>query len=99
MPGVPLTDAEAMDKIWKDIVRLPGRPDRGLPVARETAMLKLAELELTAGDPFRIGPEFAHDELRRYTLARLLLGDGESAARLLNADAPRWTLSAARLAC
>ena len=125
--GMPLTDAEAMDEIWKDCVRRPGRPGRGLPVAREIVMLKLAELDLTAGDridalgglnavaleglqqdgllrisaddPFRIGPEFAHDELRRYALARLLLADREPAARLLSADAPRWTLSAARLAC
>ena len=50
-------------------------------------------------DPFRIGPEFAHDELRRYALSRLLLVDGDPAARLLQAGAPRWTLSAARLAC
>ena len=125
--GTPLTDAEAMNEIWTDLVRRPGRPDRGLPVARETAMLKLAELELTGGhrldvvagldsvaleglqqdgllrnsadDPFRIGPEFAHDELRRYGLARLLLADGDPAARLLKAEAPRWILSAARLAC
>lgn len=122
--GTPLTDADAMNEIWSGLVRRPGR---GFPDARETAMLKLVELELgdrrrldvlnqldpaalhglqldgllrrPVQDPFRIGPEFAHDELRRYALARLLLADGDPAGRLLQAGAPRWTLSAARLAC
>ena len=125
--GTPLTDADAMNEIWCGLVRQAGRPDRGFPDARETTMLKLAELELSAShrldvvagldpvaleglkrdgllrnaddDPFRIGPEFAHDELRRYALARLLLTEGNPAARLIQADAPRWLLSAARLAC
>lgn len=125
--GMPLSDAEAMNEIWAGLVRQPSRPGRGLPDARETAMLKLAQLELDGGerldvvatlnstaleglqrdgllrrsvdDLFKIGPEFAHDELRRYALARLLLANGEPAARLLQADAPRSTLSAACLAC
>ena len=125
--GTPLTDADAMNEIWSGLVRQSGQPGRGFPDAREITMLKLAELELTAGhrldvvagldpaaleglqrdvllrnstdDPFRIGPEFAHDELRRYALARLLLADGDLTARLIQADAPRWSLSAARLAC
>ena len=50
-------------------------------------------------DRFRIGPEFAHDEVRRYAVARLLLANGDQAARLLQAEAPRWCLSAAQLAC
>ena len=122
--GTPLTDADAMNEIWSGLVRRPGR---GIPDARETAMLKLVERELSdrrqlhvlnqldpaalhglqldgllrrpVQNPFRIDPEFAHDELRRYALARLLLADGDPAARLLQAGAPRWTLSAARLAC
>ena len=30
-------------------------------------------LRSSLDDPFSIGPEFAHDELRRYAIARLLL--------------------------
>ena len=49
--------------------------------------------------PFQIGPEFAHDEIRRYAVARLLLTSDNPASRLLGAGAPRWSLAAARLAC
>ena len=49
--------------------------------------------------PFQIGPEFAHDEIRRYSVARLLLASDNPASRLLGARAPRWSLAAARLAC
>lgn len=48
---------------------------------------------------FAIGPGFAHDELRRYAIARLLLGSGDIVATIHQAGAPRWALSAARLAC
>lgn len=48
---------------------------------------------------FAIGPAFAHDELRRYAVARLLLGSGDIGSTLDEAGAPRWSLSAARLAC
>ncbi|MFC9502669.1 hypothetical protein [Streptomyces sp. NPDC057002] len=50
-------------------------------------------------DPFAIGPQFAHDEVRRYAIARLLLSAGHPTARLVEAGVPRWALSAARLAC
>ena len=56
-------------------------------------------LRSSLDDPFRIGPEFAHDELRRYAVARLLLQGYDPAGRLRRAGAPRWTLAAARLAC
>ena len=56
-------------------------------------------LRTLSGDPFRIGPEFAHDEVRRYAVARLLEADRDPAARILQAGAPRWALGAARLAC
>ena len=46
-----------------------------------------------------IGPEFAHEEVRRYAVARLLLSEDTPATRVLRAGAPRWSLSAARLAC
>ena len=56
-------------------------------------------LRSSLDDPFRIGPEFAHDELRRYAIARLLILGRDPAGRLRRAGAPRWTLAAARLAC
>ena len=56
-------------------------------------------LQTSPHDPFMIGPEFAHDEVRRYAVARLLLADRSPGSKLLEAGAPRWSLSAARLAC
>ena len=56
-------------------------------------------LRTSRDDPFKIGPEFAHDEVRRYAVARLLLSDDTPATRILQTGAPRWSLSAARLAC
>ena len=49
-------------------------------------------------NPFMIGPDFAHDEVRRYAVARLLLSGNNPAAKLLDSGVPRWALSAARLA-
>ena len=56
-------------------------------------------LRTSPSDPFRIGPEFAHDEVRRYAVARLLLAERNPVSRIKAAAAPRWSLSAARLAC
>ncbi|MCY4383622.1 MAG: hypothetical protein OXE44_10780, partial [Nitrospinae bacterium] len=125
--GTPLTDADAMNEVWYGLVRRREMSDRGFPDARETALLRLAELELGEGErlnvingidpaalvglrrdgllrtspvaPHMIGPEFAHDEVRRYVVARLLLASDDPASRLLRAGAPRWSLAAARLAC
>ena len=49
--------------------------------------------------PFTIGAEFTHDEVRRYAVAHLLLSDKNPASRVMQAGAPRWSLSAAQLAC
>ena len=126
--GVPLTDADAMQEVWRGLVRRRERSDRGQPDARELALLNLAEFSLGGGDrlqvlnsldqealtglrrdgllrtpsdqPYMVGPEFAHDEVRRYAVARLLLADDKNpTSRILSAGAPRWTLSAAILAC
>ena len=125
--GTPLTDADAMNEVWSGLVRRREMSDRGFPDARETALLRLAELELGEGErldvingidpaaldglrrdgllrtspqaPHMIGPEFAHDEVRRYAVARLFLTGANPASRLFRAGAPRWSLSAARLAC
>ena len=125
--GIPLTDADAMNDVWAKLVRGPERTNRGSPDARESVMLKLADLELAGGDrlsardgldpealeglrrdgvlraspddPVSTFPEFAHDEVRRYAVARLLLLDDIPTTRLFRAGAPRWSLSAAQLAC
>ena len=56
-------------------------------------------LRTSLDNPFRPVPEFAHDEVRRYAVARLLLADGGPAKGLVDAGVPRWALRAARLAC
>ncbi len=56
-------------------------------------------LRTSLDNPFRPVPEFAHDEVRRYAVARLLLADGDPAKGLVDAGVPRWALGAARLAC
>lgn len=49
-------------------------------------------------NPWQVVPEFAHDEIRRYAVARLLLTASDVGAAVLQAGAPRWALSAATLA-
>ena len=68
------------------------------PVALE-GLRRDGLLQTSPDDPFKIGPEFAHDEVRRYAVARLLLSTGNPAAKLVAAGVPRWSLGAARLAC
>ncbi len=50
-------------------------------------------------NPFTIGPDFAHDEVRRYSVARLLLSEKDPTSELLKSEVPRWALGAAKLAC
>ena len=56
-------------------------------------------LQRSNENPFISGPDFAHDEVRRYAVARLLLADMDPTSRILSAGAPRWALGATRLAC
>ena len=56
-------------------------------------------LRASPEDPFRIGPDFGHDEVRRYAVARLWLADRDPTSPIMEAGAPRWSLAAARLAC
>lgn len=126
-PGVPLSDADALEHVWRQLVRNGERRDAGLPDAREQVMLCLAEHALTQGPVAALMsgldhaavtglrhsallrpsstlawervPEFAHDLLRAYAVARLLLVEREPASELRRVGAPRWALPAARLAC
>jgi hypothetical protein len=126
-PGVPLSEADALEHVWKELVRNGERRDAGLPDAREQVMLSLAAHALDNGpldtllaslDPTAIAglrhsallrqrselpwerlPEFAHDLLRAYAVARQLLTTRDPAGELRRVNAPRWALPAARLAC
>jgi len=48
-PGVPLSDAEALEHVWKQLVRNGERRDAGQPDVREHVMLALAAHELNNG--------------------------------------------------
>ena len=56
-------------------------------------------LQPSLENPSMIGPDFSHDEVRHYAVARLLLAERDPTSRILSAGAPRWALGAARLAC
>ena len=74
----------------------------GLSGLDATAMAGLRRdglLQASHDNPFMVGPDFAHDEIRRYSVARLLLAKRDPTSKVLSAGAPRWALGAARLAC
>ena len=71
----------------------------GLDAAAMAGLRQDGLLQESVEHPFMIGPDFAHDEVRRYAVARVLLSEGDASSKLLDAGAPRWTLGAARLAC
>ncbi len=52
----------------------------------------------TSHDVCQLEPQFAHDEVRRYALARLLAAEEDVARAVLDAGGPRWALGAATLA-
>ncbi|MFD5339905.1 hypothetical protein [Streptomyces hawaiiensis] len=100
-PGVG--SAEARERtllaVAATTLKLPEgrRPDAGVDAAA-VDMLRRDHL-LAPASPYRGQPEFAHDEVRRYATA-ILLVRGQSPTELLQAaGAPRWALSATTLAC
>jgi hypothetical protein len=126
-PGLPLSEAQALDHIWHHLVRNGDRRNLGAPDAREQVMLRLAAHAVRRADvdellarfdhdavdglrrsgvllpasrlPWERVPEFKHDLLRAYAVARLLLEQRDPVAALTGIGAPRWTLASARLAC
>lgn len=54
---------------------------------------------LAPSSPYLSRPQFAHDEVRRYAIAILLVRATSMVDMLESAGVPRWTLSAASLAC
>ena len=71
----------------------------GLDTAAMAGLRQDGLLQESVDNLFTIGPDFAHDEVRRYAVARLLLSEGDASSKLLKAGAPRWALGAAQLAC
>lgn len=55
-------------------------------------------LRIPTDDPYTVCPEFTHDEVRRYAIARLFLQSGDPTSKLIAAGGPRWTLAAAQIA-
>jgi hypothetical protein len=49
-PGLPLSEAQALDHIWHHLVRNSDRRDMGAPDAREQVMLRLAAHAVRKGD-------------------------------------------------
>lgn len=73
------------------------RPMAGVDAAAVDALRR--DHLLAPASPYQGQPEFAHDEVRRYATA-ILLVRGQSPTGLLEAGGvPRWALSAATLAC
>jgi hypothetical protein len=68
---------------------------RSTPRARRTASRRVAAS--IGGRSVQDQPEFAHDEVRRYAVARLLLTAGDRASKLTQVGVPRWALAATRL--
>ncbi len=56
-------------------------------------------LRTSSEDRSTVGPVFAHDEVRRYAIARRLLSHSDLTEPLVEAGVPRWCLGAAKLAC
>jgi len=122
--GLPLSEADALDIVWTNLVRNAERTIRGLPDARDQVMCQLAmqqlrrtdaattsssldpaavaglqhDVLLRRADRWQTLPTFAHDLLRTYAVARVLLSFDDPVAELIARDAPRWALPAARLA-
>ncbi|MFK4089865.1 hypothetical protein ACI2LF_37490 [Kribbella sp. NPDC020789] len=92
---VMLQLARQMLQVGRDQLDAAGELD---PAALE-GLRKDGLLRTSQDNPFRPVPEFAHDEVRRYAVARLLLADGDPTRVLVSAGVPRWALGAARLAC
>ncbi|MFI1381819.1 hypothetical protein [Embleya sp. NPDC020886] len=73
------------------------RPGAGVDAAAVDVLRR--DHLLAPASPYRDQPEFAHDEVRRYATA-ILLVRGPSPTEVLEAiGEPRWALSAATLAC
>lgn len=76
---------------------LDQRPAAGLDAAAVDALRH--DHLLAPASPYRGQPEFAHDEVRRYATAILLVRARSIVEILESAGVPRWAVSSATLAC
>ena len=90
LAALSLNDVDADGRL--DVIS--GLDGKALAGLRQDGLLRTS-----SDDPFMIGPDFAHDEVRRYAVARFLLADRDPASSAMRAGVPRWSLAAARLAC
>ncbi|MFJ1973705.1 hypothetical protein ACIO93_34165 [Streptomyces sp. NPDC087903] len=100
-PGVGSAEAreQTLLAVAAATMKLPEdrRPATGVDAAAVDVLRR--DHLLAPASPYRGQPEFAHDEVRRYATA-ILLVRGQSPTELLQAaGAPRWALSATTLAC
>ena len=100
-PGVGSAEAreQTMLAVAASTMLLPEdhRPGAGVDAAAADALRQ--DHLLAPASPYQDQPEFAHDEVRRYATALLLVRAQSPTESLEAAGAPRWALSAATLAC
>lgn len=72
-PGLPLSEAQALDHIWHHLVRNADRHDMGAPDAREHVMLRLAAHAVRAGDVDDLLARLDHDAVDGLRRSGLLL--------------------------
>ncbi|XVS67840.1 hypothetical protein ACQPYE_17880 [Actinosynnema sp. CA-299493] len=100
-PGVGSAEAreQTLLAVAASTMQLPEdrRPRAGVDAAAVDALRR--DHLLAPASPYQDRPEFAHDEVRRYATA-ILLVRGQIPTEVLGAaGVPRWALSAATLAC
>ncbi|GGS27153.1 hypothetical protein AB0E75_06845 [Streptomyces griseoviridis] len=100
-PGAGSAEAreQTLLAVAAELMKLPEglRPVAGVDAAAVDTLRR--DHLLAPPNRYRTQPDFAHDEVRRYATA-ILLVRGPSPTELLRAaGAPRWALSAAVLAC
>jgi DNA-binding NarL/FixJ family response regulator len=72
-PGLPLSEAQALDHIWHHLVRNEDRHDMGAPDAREQVMLRLAAHAVRKGDVDDLLARLDHDAVDGLRRSGLLL--------------------------
>ncbi|MDX3088247.1 MULTISPECIES: trypsin-like serine peptidase [Streptomyces] len=100
-PGVGSAEAreQTLLAVAAATMKLPEghRPLAGVDAAAVDALRR--DHLLAPASRYRNQPDFAHDEVRRYATAILLVRSQSPTELLQAAGAPRWALSAATLAC
>jgi len=95
--GLPDAREQVMMRLAAHALRGGAAPEleaSALDGLRQDGLLRSVQ-----GNPWQVVPEFTHDEIRRYAVARVLLASSDGLGdALITAGAPRWALSSATLA-